>query len=476
MPFLLLLVLTITCLQPRWPTPPSWLEPSGIFGLVWGGIFGLLLLAGLLSKTFRHELVLDPGQRLRLLRRFATLRRYHALALLGFYLMALYFFGWGWTVKEFMTTLGGLLPGQELLILAPLLVGLVLSWTRFYEVEQAAHTLATGNSETFLDRWGYVVMQIRHNLLLVVAPLFLLLVQQIVLWLFPQLQENVYCLPLLGLGLLLAVFLCTPLLLRLILGLHPLPAGPLRDQLLAAAHRLNFRCTDFMVWNTRHTMANALVTGPLPFLRYLVLSDRLIRDLTPEEIEAVMGHEIGHIKHRHMLYYLAFLLTSLVAIGGMWNALQTFLTRDSWPASFLSQSTPLVIEYLQSLEIMTVLPLLTLMVLYLFVVFGYLSRRCERQADIFGCRTTSYQVFISALEKVAALNGIPRDRPGWLSSWQHSTIANRVDFLRRLEADPTLEPGFQRHVQLVKWSIALSLGGALWALGLDNVWNVLSKL
>ena len=72
------------------------------------------------------------------------------------------------------------------------------------------------------------------------------------------------------------------------------------------------------------------------------------------------------------------------------------------------------------------------------------------------------------LEKVADLNGISRDRPGWLMSWQHSTIARRVEFLQRMEADPRVEPRFQRRVGLVKWAIVLSLGLILAALAIEG--------
>jgi STE24 endopeptidase len=101
------------------------------------------------------------------------------------------------------------------------------------------------------------------------------------------------------------------------------------------------------------------------------------------------------------------------------------------------------------------LPVLVLFAVYLFVVFGYLSRRCERQADIYGCRGTTPQTFIDALEKVAVLNGIPRDKPGWLWSWQHGTIGQRVAFLDQLKHDPAAEPRFQRRLFFLKWGVLL---------------------
>jgi len=85
-------------------------------------------------------------------------------------------------------------------------------------------------------------------------------------------------------------------------------------------------------------------------------------------------------------------------------------------------------------------------------------------------------VFVDALEKVARLNGISRDRPGWLMSWQHSTIARRVEFLKQMHADPMLEPRFQRRVGLVKWGLVLSLAALLVAMGPDKVWAVLMQL
>jgi STE24 endopeptidase len=265
-----------------------------------------------------------------------------------------------------------------------------------------------------------------------------------------------------ALALLAGVFVGIPWLLRLFLGLRPLPDGPLRRRLLDAARRLHFRCNDILVWDTRNAVANAMVTGPLPFLRYVVLTDRLVRDMTAEEVEAVFGHEVGHIKHHHMLFYFGFLMSSLVAVAAAWEPLRRYL----------AGAVPQWQEWEVAYEAVTVLPLLLAVGSYVFVVFGFLSRRCERQADLYGCRTVSFPVFIAALEKVARLNGISRERPGWLSSWQHSTIARRVEFLQRVSANPELEPDFQRRVRRVKWALVLSLGAVLVVLR-EWVWDML---
>jgi STE24 endopeptidase len=267
----------------------------------------------------------------------------------------------------------------------------------------------------------------------------------------------------------LTIFITMPWIVRLVLGLKPLPAGFLRDRLMATAKRLRFRCSDILLWNTRGGVANAMVVGLFPFLRYVLMTDRLLEELTPEEVEAVFGHEIGHVKHHHMAYYLFFLLASMFVL-----------------VLVLSPYSAQLVDVLQ-LGDLVLLPSVVAMGLYIFLVFGFLSRRCERQADIYGCRAvscndpecrshnpehplpdggrtlcgTGIYTFVQALEKVALLNGISRDRPGFLQSWQHSTIARRVGFLQQVLNDPQVERHFQRRVFLVKCGLFALLGALL---------------
>jgi STE24 endopeptidase len=269
------------------------------------------------------------------------------------------------------------------------------------------------------------------------------------------------------------VFISLPWILRLVLALEPLPAGPLRERLEAAARRMKFRCSNILLWNTHGHVANAMVAGILPAPRYVLLTDRLVSELTPDEVEAVFGHEIGHVRHRHMLYYTGFLLAGIWVVAGLWN--------------FAKLDTQVV-----------KVPFTLSVAAYVFVFFGFLSRRCERQADVFGCRTmscgrpdcpghetvlvadggglcpTGIKTFISALEKVAVVNGIHRQRPGWLQSWQHSTIGRRVEFLQQVLFEPAVEKHFQRRVYFVKWALLLGLIAALLLLGYIQGWDQLN--
>jgi Zn-dependent protease with chaperone function len=477
MPFLLLLVLTLTCLQRDWPAPLAALGVGGGLLLTWGTVALMTTVAWVAARLLSKQLRNDPSVRTLVQRRLSRFRRWHFYVLMVLY-FGMLLGGWGWFVTDCLIYRGIAFPGIDVVLLSPLLVAMVLAWAVYHPVERTlAETSPLPAAEPFPGRWVYVGLQARTSFLLVAPPLVLMFVQQLVLALWPGLQDNALVVPMLGVVLLASMYIGIPWLLRLLLNLHPLPEGSLRDRLLATARRLNFRCNDILVWNTRHTIVNALVTGPLPWLRYVVLTDRLVIELAPEEVEAVFGHEVGHIKHHHLLFYFGFLMASLLAVIGVWSAVTNWLNQpaiDDWVAA----RAPLLKSWLEGSELLSALPLLAFLGGYIFVVFGFLSRRCERQADIYGCRTVSVPVFVEALEKVARLNGISRDRPGWLMSWQHSTIAKRVAFLEQMHADPALEPAFQRRIGWVKWGIVVTLAAvlaAMTAIGPDNLWEVVVK-
>jgi STE24 endopeptidase len=223
-------------------------------------------------------------------------------------------------------------------------------------------------------------------------------------------------------------------------------------------------------------MANAMVIGILPWVRYVVFTDRLLEDFTADEIEAVFGHEIGHIRHHHMLYYFTFFIASVIVFGWVISDVVTYFQRPEW-FDLSNYSSHCVSD----------VALVGVLLVYVFVVFGFLSRRCERQADVFGCRAvscpspscrghgddedlsqrgrglcpTGINTFIRTLEKVAFVNGISRDRPGFLQSWQHATIGRRIEFLQGMLLDPAVERRFQRRIFLLKSLLLAVLAGAV---------------
>jgi STE24 endopeptidase len=276
-----------------------------------------------------------------------------------------------------------------------------------------------------------------------------------------------------------------PALVRIAWPTRPLPAGPLRDRLEHLSRRVGFRCTDILVWDTNQVIVNAGVTGALPFFRYVLLTDALIENLGPHEVAAVFGHEVGHIAHRHLMYFGFFVVGSLGALGLADQVLEPVL--GALPASLLT----VVPDWAAGEETLGLLLrgalVLGVVGIYFLLAFGYVSRRFERQADVFGCRAVScgldncpphadfdgsaasgpdpstlalcpvgIRIFVNALSTVALLNGM---RPGaW--SWRHGSILRRIDFLESLVERPELETQFQTSVRRMRRGVAVALVAA----------------
>ena len=127
----------------------------------------------------------------------------------------------------------------------------------------------------------------------------------------------------------LIIFLLYPVLIAPLFNkFTPLEEGELKNRLLSLAERCRFGTSGIFVMDgsKRSGHSNAYFTG-LGKLKRIVLFDTLIESLSPAELEAVLAHEIGHNKLRHIPKRLlvsvavltgAFFLTSL-ALG--WHAL-----------------------------------------------------------------------------------------------------------------------------------------------------------
>jgi STE24 endopeptidase len=112
---------------------------------------------------------------------------------------------------------------------------------------------------------------------------------------------------------LVMVVLAPVLIMPLFNKFTPLPEGSLRERLLALAGRTGFRARSVQVMDgsKRSRHSNAFFTGFGRF-RKIVLFDTLMQQLNEPEIEAVLAHEIGHYKKRHIPKMLAWSAASLL--------------------------------------------------------------------------------------------------------------------------------------------------------------------
>jgi STE24 endopeptidase len=118
---------------------------------------------------------------------------------------------------------------------------------------------------------------------------------------------------LLGFQLLMLV-LAPVLILPLFNKFTPLPEGTLRERLLTLAQRTRFVAKSIQVMDgsKRSRHSNAFFTGFGQF-RKIVLFDTLIQQLSEPELEAVLAHELGHFKKKHIPKMLVFSAFSSLA-------------------------------------------------------------------------------------------------------------------------------------------------------------------
>jgi STE24 endopeptidase len=177
----------------------------------------------------------------------------------------------------------------------------------------------------------------------------------------------------------------------------PLSEGTLRDRLLQLAGRTHFRAASIQVMDgsKRSRHSNAFFTGFGNF-RKIVLFDTLLQQLAEIELEAVLAHEIGHYKKKHLPKILA--ASTLGSLAGFY-LLSVLRSQPSFYRAF-------------GFEAGNVTPVLLLFGLlsgtvtfWVSPVAHWWSRRYEYQADAFAAQVMDEpQSLIAALRKLNAKN------------------------------------------------------------------------
>ena len=116
---------------------------------------------------------------------------------------------------------------------------------------------------------------------------------------------------------LLMMVLYPMLIMPLFNKLSPLEEGPLKDRLMELSDRAGFKAKTIQVidGSKRSGHSNAYFTGFGKFRR-IVLYDTLIEQLSEEELEAVLAHEIGHYKKGHIPKMIG--LSALMMLAAFW--------------------------------------------------------------------------------------------------------------------------------------------------------------
>lgn len=176
----------------------------------------------------------------------------------------------------------------------------------------------------------------------------------------------------------------------------PLADEALANRVQSLMQRCGFAAKGLFVMDgsRRSAHANAYFTG-LGASKRVVFFDTLLSKLSPQEVEAVLAHELGHFRHRHVLQRMVMIFAgSLVGL-----ALLGWLAQQQWFYAGLGVSPNLAApnDALALLLFALVLPLATF---FISPVLAAWSRRHEFQADDYACRQASGHDLASALLKL----------------------------------------------------------------------------
>ncbi len=212
----------------------------------------------------------------------------------------------------------------------------------------------------------------------------------------------------------------TNLLLPIFNKLTPLESGELRSSIEKYAATVQFPLTNIMVMDgsKRSTKANAFFSG-MGSKKSIVLYDNLIKDMNTQEITAVLAHEVGHYKKKHVLQSMVI---SVAQMGIMFFIF-------GWLAG-----NPLMAEVLGAKQNSFHLSLVTFSLLYspISIITGLLmnvfSRKNEYEADTFAKETYAVEPMVTSLKKLSVnhLSNLQPHPAFVFFNYSHPTLLQRM--------------------------------------------------
>ncbi len=386
------------------------------------------------------EINLDP-ERQKKAKEYASISR--RLMLVDLALGALYLFAWlglGWSVALKNNLLE--LTRNEWLLVAFFTIVFGLGYTiitlplSFYEGFVLPHRYALSNQSL----GGWIGDQIKSLLLGGVLGIFVLEVIYAVLRATPETWW-------IWAGGILLVFnvilanLGPVLIFPIFYKFTPLGEeyADLSERLMRLAERAHTRVRGVYQFDMsrRTKAANAALAG-LGNTRRIILGDTLLKEFTPDEIETVLAHELGH--HVHKDIPIGMLVSALLTLGGLYLAALGL----NWGVSYFGFA---------SVADIAALPLFALVMgiygLVTMPLSNAYSRWRECRADEYALNTTGNGLaYASALTRLANQNLAEADPEPWVEFllYSHPALSRRIAMAEKLAAEQTTRRSVQNHL------------------------------
>ena len=298
-----------------------------------------------------------------------------------------------------------------------------------------------------VTRWNYVLSNIKLNFP-IIFPWAILTVCYDVIGFFawPSLKkifENEIGQLLFFTVFLILLVIFLPPFIKYWWGCTSLAQTEKKESIIHFLGKSGFQYKDILRWPLLEgRMMTAGVMGLIPKFRYILVTDSLLDVLSKEELNAVMAHEIGHIKYKHILFYVLFLLGYMALSIGLFDIFFYIMAAHPWLFDLLRSQKEAQIGIFYSLFSV---PVILSVILYFRYIMGFFMRNFERQADLYSAQLIGRpEPTIMSLEKIAQMSGQIRNHP----SWHHFSIAERVECLWKSLQDPQLIKRHSRRVAL----------------------------
>jgi STE24 endopeptidase len=208
----------------------------------------------------------------------------------------------------------------------------------------------------------------------------------------------------------------------------PLEEGELRESIFEYANRINFSLNNIFLMDgsKRSLKSNAFFTG-FGKNKRIVLYDTLVKEQTVQELLAVLAHEMGHFKKRHILKNL---IIGILQMGIIFYLLSFFLTfQGLFDAFFMDQ-----ISIYAGLIFFSILYSPIDFILSILIQIS--SRHDEFDADEFAAKTTdNTKSLINALKKlsVSNLSNLTPHPLYVFLNYSHPPVIERIKSLRKFK-------------------------------------------
>ena len=201
---------------------------------------------------------------------------------------------------------------------------------------------------------------------------------------------------------------------------EPLEDEELRRRLVLLSEHAGTRVRGVYRWklSEKSKKANAALTG-LGNTRRIILADTLLDNYDPEEIEAVLAHELGHHVHRHI--FKSILVQAGTTLLGFWAA--------NWVLHYAVERTNMFVTVSDFANLPLLVLVSTVLSFLLLPALNAYSRYTERQADRYAFQSiASVEPFISSMNKLADQNLAERSPARWVEWFfqSHPAISRRI--------------------------------------------------